>query len=162
MKILKWLNKNFEEVVMVAILVMMTVIMGVQVCARYLFNYSLSWTEELTRYLFVWAGFLSVSYCTVKCISIKIEQLVAKLSPRKKAFVKMINHTFEFIFFGYMIPFAWSYLQTSIASGQTSAAMQMPMYVVQAAPFVCFLIVEFRVGQRWWIEMQRVRGREEA
>lgn len=159
MKVLKWLNKNFEEVVMVAILVLMTVIMGVQVVARYLFNYSLSWTEEITRYLFVWAGFLSVSYCTVKCISIKIEQLVAKLSPRKKALVKVMNHTCEFVFFAYMIPFAWKYLQTSIASGQTSAACEMPMYVVQAAPFVCFLIVIFRVVQRWWIELQRVRGK---
>lgn len=160
MKLLRWLNKNFEEVVMVAILLLMTVIMGVQVCARYLFNYSLSWTEELTRYLFVWAGFLSVSYCTVKCISIKIEQLVAKLSSRKKALVKMINHTFEFVFFAYMIPFAWKYLQTSIESGQKSAACEMPMYLVQAAPFVCFIIVIFRVAQRWWIELQRVRGKE--
>lgn len=161
MRIVKWLNKNFEEVVMVTILILMTVIMGIQVCARYLFNFSLSWTEEVTRYLFVWAGFLSVSYCTVKCISIKIEQLVAKLSPRKKALVKMINHTFEFIFFGYMIPFAWSYLQSCIESGQLSAACEMPMYLVQSAPFICFIIVEIRVAQRWWIELQRVRGREE-
>lgn len=160
MKALKWLNKNFEEVVMISILIFMTVIMGIQICARYLFNYSLSWTEEITRYLFVWAGFLSVSYCTVKCISIKIEQLVAKLSTRKKALVKMNNHTFEFIFFGYMIPFSWKYLQSCIASGQLSAACEMPMYVVQSAPFICFIIVEFRVAQRWWIELQRVRGKE--
>ncbi|NCB92015.1 MAG: TRAP transporter small permease [Clostridia bacterium] len=157
MRIIKWLNKNFEEVVMVGLLLAMTLIMGIQVCARYIFNYSLSWTEEVTRYLFIWSGFLSVSYCTVKCISIKIEQLVGRLSPRKKAFVKVVNHTFEFIFFAYMIPFAWKYLVVSIESGQTSAACEMPMYLVQAAPFVCFALVGFRIAQRWWIELQRCR-----
>ena len=54
MKALKWLNKNFEEFIMVSFLMIMTLIMGIQICARYLFNNSMAWTEEITRYLFVW------------------------------------------------------------------------------------------------------------
>ena len=74
---LKWLDENLEEFLMVALLIAMTVIMGIQVFARYALGASLSWSEELTRYLFIWSGFISVSYCTKKCISIKIEQFVA-------------------------------------------------------------------------------------
>ena len=51
---------------MVLLLGAMTLIMGVQVFSRYVLGASLSWYEELTRYLFVWAGFLSVGYCTKK------------------------------------------------------------------------------------------------
>ena len=65
---LKWLDENLEEFLMVALLIAMTVIMGIQVFARYALGASLSWSEELTRYLFIWSGFISVSYCTKKCI----------------------------------------------------------------------------------------------
>lgn len=104
MAILKWLDDNLEEFLMVIFLALMTLIMGIQICARYVFNYSLSWSEEITRYLFVWAAFISVSYCTRKCISIKIEQVTALMSKRGKALVKLINHTIEIIFFIYLIP----------------------------------------------------------
>ena len=48
---LKWLDENLEEFLMVALLIAMTVIMGIQVFARYALGASLSWSEELTRYL---------------------------------------------------------------------------------------------------------------
>ena len=52
---LKWLDENLEEFLMVALLIAMTVIMGIQVFARYALGASLSWSEELTRYLFIWS-----------------------------------------------------------------------------------------------------------
>lgn len=83
-KVLKWLDENLEEFLMVISLILMTIIMGIQIISRYVLGASLSWTEELTRYLFVWSGFLSVSYCTRKCISIKIEQFVAMFPQEGK------------------------------------------------------------------------------
>ena len=71
-RVWNWLNESLEEFLMAASLILMTVIMGIQVFSRYVLGASLSWSEEVTRYLFVWAGFISVSYCTKKCISIKI------------------------------------------------------------------------------------------
>ena len=43
---LKWLNENLEEFLMVALLIAMTVIMGIQVFARYALGASLSWSEK--------------------------------------------------------------------------------------------------------------------
>lgn len=76
-KTLHWLDENLEEFILVIFLIAMTLIMGIQVLCRYVLGMSLSWSEELTRYLFIWCGFLSVSYCSKKCLSIKIEQFVA-------------------------------------------------------------------------------------
>lgn len=132
--------------------------MGIQVLCRYVLGMSLSWSEELTRYLFIWCGFLSVSYCSKKCLSIKIEQFVAIFPRRGKAIFKVVNHTFELIFFIYMIPFAWSYMMSSVHSGQLSPACGIPMYYIQAAPFVSFILVAFRVLQRWIIEFRVARG----
>ena len=113
-KILHWLDENLEEFILVIFLIAMTLIMGIQIFCRYVLGMSLSWSEELTRYLFIWCGFLSVSYCSKKCLSIKIEQFVAIFPRRGKAIFKVVNHTFELIFFIYMIPFAYSYMMSSV------------------------------------------------
>lgn len=71
-----------------------------------------------------------------------------------------MNHTFELLFFLYMIPFAASYLLSAIKSGQLSPACHLPMYYVQAAPLVSFILVAFRVLQRWIIEFRVARGEQ--
>ena len=146
--------------ILVLLLIAMTFLMGIQVFSRYVLGSSLSWTEEVTRYLFIWCGFLSVSYCSKKCISIKIEQFVAIFPRRGKALFKVVNHTFELIFFIYMIPFAFSYMMSSVYSGQLSPACGIPMYYIQAAPFISFILVAFRVLQRWIIEFRVARGEQ--
>ena len=159
-KVFRWLDDSLEETLMVITLILMTVIMGIQVFSRYALGASLSWSEELTRYLFVWEGFLSVSYCTKKCISIKIEQFVAMFPRRGKAIFKLVYHTFELIFFFYLIPFAVKYLISAVESGQVSPACHIPMYYVQAAPLVSFVLVAIRIMQRWYAELQVVRRKE--
>mgnify|MGYP004463633691 FL=1 len=52
-KALKWLDDNLEEFLLVLLLLGMAVIMGIQVFSRFALKESLSWTEELTRYLFI-------------------------------------------------------------------------------------------------------------
>ena len=160
-KVLSWIDEYLEEVLLAAALAAMAVIMGVQVFCRYVHGASLSWSEELTRYIFIWAGFLSVSYCTKKCISIKIEQFVALFPRRGKAVFKVVNHTFELILFVYLLPFAWKYLMSAVENGQTSPAMGIPMYLVQAAPLVGFALSAIRVLQRWIAEFKAVIGKGE-
>lgn len=158
---INWINENLEEVLMVGILIVMTLIMGIQVFSRYVLGASLSWSEEITRYLFIWEGFISVSYCTKKCISIKIEQFVSMFPKRGRAMFKLINHTFELILFLYLIPFAYHYMMSAVISGQTSPACQLPMYYVQAAPLCSFVLVAIRIVQRWFAELRIVRGKEQ-
>ena len=159
-KIINCIDEYLEEIILVFLLAAMAVIMGIQVFCRYALYMSLTWSEELTRYLFIWAGFLSVSYCTKKCISIKIEQFVALFPKRGKALFKVVNHTIELVLFLYLIPFAWKYFYSAIETGQVSPALGIPMYYVQAAPLAGFILVAIRIIQRWIVEFNTVRGKE--
>ncbi|MBE5036038.1 TRAP transporter small permease [Gallibacter intestinalis] len=159
-KIINCIDEYLEEIILVFLLAAMAVIMGIQVFCRYALSMSLTWSEELTRYLFIWAGFLSVSYCTKKCISIKIEQFVALFPKRGKALFKVVNHTIELVLFLYLIPFAWKYFYSAIETGQVSPALGIPMYYVQAAPLAGFILVAIRIIQRWIVEFNTVRGKE--
>lgn len=137
-KILHWLDENLEEFLLVLFLILMTLIMGVQVLSRYILGASLSWSEELTRYLFVWSGFLSVSYCSKKCLSIKIEQFVAVFPRRGRAIFKVVNHTFELIFFVYMIPFAWSYMMSAVSQRPALTGLPDSDVLCTGRPIVFF------------------------
>lgn len=79
---------------------------------------------------------------------------------RGKALFKLVNHTLELTFFVYLIPFAVRYLQSAISSGQVSPACHIPMYYIQAAPLVSFILVAFRILQRWIAEFKTVRGKD--
>lgn len=76
-----------------------------------------------------------------------------------KAAIKIINHTIEIVFFLYLIPFAYLYLKSAIISGQTSPACGIPMYYIQSAPLVSFILVSIRIIQRWIEEFKVVRER---
>lgn len=158
MKILNWLNKNFEEAILITLLIVMTLVMGGQVCTRYLLNASMSWTEELTRYLFVWSGFLSISFAAEKSIAIRLEQLSEKMSEKAKSILFIIDYMIEFLFFGCLIPEAGRLLAKVYTSGRASTAMGMPMWILQAAPVIGFLLVEFRLIQKIYYECQKLRG----
>ena len=70
-KILHYLDEYLEEFLMVISLIAMTLIMGIQVFSRYILGMSLSWSEEITRYLFIWSAFLSVRLCTENAYLLK-------------------------------------------------------------------------------------------
>lgn len=139
-KFIHVIDESLEEILMVLMLAAMTLIMGCQVFSRYILGVSLSWSEEITRYLFIWSAFLSVSLCTRKCISIKVDQFIKMFPKRGKTIFKITNLTVEFVFFVYLIPFSFLYLKATIESGQVSPACGLPMYYVQSAPFFCFIL----------------------
>ena len=63
---MKKVNEYLEEIILVILLICMTLILGLQIVSRYVFRNSLSWSEELVRYMFVWSTFIGVPYCIKK------------------------------------------------------------------------------------------------
>lgn len=118
MKIIRWLDDNLEEALLIALLVTMTLLMGLQVFSRYILNASLSWSEELTRYLFIWSGFLSISYCIKKWISIKIDQVILMFPKPVYVVAQLVLNVILFALFAFLAWHAVTYLQMSIASAQ--------------------------------------------
>lgn len=156
MKVLKWLDDNFEETILIILLVIMTGLMGIQVVSRYIFNASLSWSEELTRYLFIWSGFISISYCIKKWISIKIDQVILLLPKSIYTYAQLILNVILCMLFLYLSVHALHFLEMSIESGQLSPALGLPMPFVQSAPFAGFVLAAIRSFQQIYLDIRKI------
>nr|WP_276008510.1 TRAP transporter small permease [Aequitasia blattaphilus] len=148
-----------EEGILLVFLILMVVIMGIQVIARYLFSASLSWSEELTRYLFVCSGFLSASYCIKHSLSIKIIQLIELLPEKLMHISKLISYTIQMFFFAYLTPFAVKFVVSAIESGQRTAAIGLPMWIVESSTVLCCILSVIRLLQKWVERVKLMKGR---
>lgn len=99
MKVLKWLDNNLEQAILLMLLCGMTIVMGGQIIARYAFSASLSWSEEITRYMFIISGFISASYCIKNGLSVKIDQLVGMLPGKGVHYMRLVSYLIQLLFF---------------------------------------------------------------
>lgn len=157
-KIVRWLDMNLEEVLLALLLAGIAFVVLFQVVARYVFNSPLGWSDELARYFLIWSTFLSASYCVRHRISIKIDQFQNSLPEAVIPWVKMVRHTIVFAFCIVMIPYAWKYVSQAIFNGSTSPALRMPMYFLQSAPLVGFVLLSIRVAEAWVREFRVSRS----
>ena len=81
MKVLHLIDEYLEEYFLVTTLVVMVVVIFLQVVMRYVFQNSLSWSEELARYLFLWQVWVGASYATKKSRHLRVEILRDALPP---------------------------------------------------------------------------------
>lgn len=131
MKLIRWLDKHFEETLMIILLVIVTVVMIAQVLLRYIFDSPLYWAEEFCRYGLVWSTFVSIGYCIRYQINLHVD-LLDKIMPKilrtvVQYFIKLACLAFYVVvFYG-----AWKYHEQSVSAGQKSAAMQVPIYLLQ-------------------------------
>lgn len=85
-KLIRWLDVNFEAVLMVIFFAMMIMLVTVQVILRFVFKTGFSWGEEVARILFVWMSFSGFGYLTRNSRHVRVGFLVGKIkdSVQKK------------------------------------------------------------------------------
>lgn len=155
MKALKWIDINLEKVIIGVCLTLMILIMGVQVVSRYAFNSSLTWSEELTRYLFVWSGFISLPFTIRSGITLRIDQFYNMLPKGARGVLNIVNHIIMIVFFAFMFYHSTGVVESAIASGQKSPALGLPMYMVQVAATVGFGLAVVRSIQVLLLSMKK-------
>jgi TRAP-type C4-dicarboxylate transport system permease small subunit len=88
---------------MAVLLAAMTLLAGIQIAGRFVFGYSIFWSDELTRFLLVWISFLGMSIGVRRGSHPGIDSLVRALSPRAARTVLAVTLLLCLAFFGIMI-----------------------------------------------------------
>lgn len=144
---MKFLNDRLEESLMVALLAGMVVLIGLQVFMRYVMHASLSWSEELARYLFIWATYIGVSYGVRQRAHIRVTAGISWLGLRARLGVDVLTHLIFAAFAVIVIWQGWIMTAKITRFGQTSSSLGVPMGWVYAAPIVGFALVLLRLTQ---------------
>lgn len=159
-KTLKWLDEYLEITLCVIFMSAMTLVIFAQVIMRYIFSNSLSWSEELARYLFIWLIYLGISYGCKIMKHIKIDAAL-KLFPRKvRSFVMVAG---DIIFLGFAIYIMVTGFQLTMMQIQltkTSPAMRLPLQYVYSAPMLGFALAAFREVQALVYRIQLIKRGE--
>lgn len=157
MAVVRWIDQHLEELILSIFLVLIACVMMLQVFMRYVIGSSLSWAEEVCRYLFVWSSLLSIGYSIRKKTILRVDSLVEVLPLNIKRFLKIGVEFFVLIFFVYLFVNSIPVVKMIKDSGQTSPAMEIPMYLVYFSANVGFFLATVRSIQSI-IEMFRKQG----
>ncbi len=128
----------------VVCIALMLIIVFVQVITRYVFSYTPSFGEELSRYLFVWTVFLSMPLLARTGGHMAIETLTTRLHGKPLKVCRVIADIFTMWFLVIMVYHGCKMVM--LAHHQTSAAMMIPMsYVYCVIPFGCFVMLLYTI-----------------
>lgn len=144
MKIINWLDRHLEEVILIALLAVTSTIVFAQVIMRFVFQNSLTWSEELARYLFILMIYVGVSYGFKKHSHLRVDALDSLFGPRGRLITDILVQVILLVFIVTMTYFGWNIV---IRATRLSAALSMPMKYVYLAPVVGFGLSIIRLTQ---------------
>lgn len=136
---------NFERALLTILMFVMVVLIFMQVFTRYVLSNSFGWTEEASRYLFIWLIFMSIGISFVDKKHISID-LILDLLPIK--FQKVVLQLSYIILMGlsvFLVIQGMDLVNALQEFSQKSSTLQIPMWMVYLALPVGFLFSVVRL-----------------
>ena len=137
--------KKIEMGIGVACLGAMFVVICLNVFMRYVMNAPIFWAEEVSNFLFVWAGFLSCAHVLADDRHIRVTLLVGTLPARARHWLELAMAAILVAMFGSFV----SPSLTALQSLNVTAALQIPEYIPYAilpiAMTLCCVHSVFRI-----------------
>lgn len=138
-KLSDFLNKIVSRL-LVMFFMIMTVILNIQVFARYIMNSSLSWSEESARFLFVWIVAIGASIGVKEKFHVVVSILTDRLPKSVQTAVRFAVSMLMAVI-ACVLLYSGSLLLRSV-SVQVSASLNLPMPVLYACiPISAFLML---------------------
>ena len=155
---LRWLNQNFESIFMVTGLISIILFITWQVIYRYIITQFIDragaavWTEELSRYVFIWISYLAVSVAIRKRSSIRVDMLYDHLPPRWQRISWITVETLFLCLTATIAWFGWGQIERLLTFPQHTTALGMPYlvpYLILPLGFglMCLRLLQSLYGQ---------------
>ena len=102
-----------------------------QVLMRYLFAYPNPWSEEVSRFCFIWMSLLGASLAVAHRSHFRFDQVTGRLPPRAKRAVERFAAAVVLLFALLLIGAGIALMD--LTTGERSAALNLPVALVYAA-----------------------------
>lgn len=130
-----------ENFVMIAAFAVMVVAFFTQVINRNFLGYSMPWLEELAVYSMIYMVLLGTEAGLRDGSQIAVTAVVDQLSGRAKIAMQLVAKLIVVVFSAAMLLASFNIVKQQIGSGQTSAALRVPMWLPYGAFLLAFAII---------------------
>ena len=86
MKVISWLDANFERVCCTVLFAAFSTVMIVNIIMRFVFQNAIPWASDLVLFIFAWFVMFGMSYCVKTRSHISVTVLTDRLSPSGQRF----------------------------------------------------------------------------
>lgn len=125
-----------EEYLLVGSLVFTVCLIFLQVVMRYVFNSSLSWSEELARYIFIWQIWLGASVGIRMKQQIRVELITSRLGVTGKRAMDLLATSILLAFCVFLVVNGTDLTMKIASRHALSSALRIPLFSVYLAlPF---------------------------
>mgnify|MGYP002584845036 FL=1 len=132
---LHWLDQNFESIFMVTGLLSIIFFITWQVIYRYIITKFIDragaavWTEEFSRYIFIWISYLAVSVAIRKRSSIRVDMLYDHLPPRLQQISWIVVESLFLCLTSVIAWYGWGQIERLLEFPQHTTALGIPYLV---------------------------------
>lgn len=147
MSLVRWLDRNVENVIGVFLFILMTIFLTYQVASRYLFNLSLAWTEELSMYCLIWVCYMGASAAVKERKHLRITMAFEACSEKTRKIVDIITNIVSCGFCIFLLIGTSEMLLLILEGNQVSAGSGLPKWVSNLGLPIAFGLMVIRFIQ---------------
>lgn len=136
---------RISDKILAFVLGTIVVVMFFQVLFRYVFNNSITWSEELIRYLFVWITFFGAALCFRDRIHIGIDFFLDLMPTPIRRFVERINLIIMILFTIFLLISGIWWMIVGGKSIGSSIPVPINLALYGALPFSCLWILVYLI-----------------
>jgi C4-dicarboxylate transporter DctQ subunit len=149
LKVLRLLDEKFEETILCISFTVTITLIFAQVIFRYALQSSLSWSEELARYLFVWQVWLGAAWAAKIDKHINITAFKDKFSEKPQVILEVSVMIIWLMFSSFLTYWGSDIVKKIFLMRQKSPALQIPMWIPYLSVPVGNGLMSFRIIQRF-------------
>ena len=165
MNILRWLESNIEKTIVAISTTVLLVSCFLGVVSRYVFNMSLTWTEEASLFSLLWLAYFGSALSVTRRRHLRIELLPMLLfGERGRKIVSMLVNVVFFGFALFILKGSFEMTMLSKNKNQVFSATGLHRGISIAAVPAAFAVIALRVFQdtlRHWREYKAMKKADE-
>ena len=116
---------RWVEYLCAAILGVLVIVVWIGVFGRYVFELPVTWAEELSRYLMIWAALLAVSCGVARRDHVAVTALLHKVPANIQRWANVLFDLLAFVFFAFLCVFGVAMTQDGLTQYATIFGMTM-------------------------------------
>lgn len=122
---------------------MMVVGVIIQVILRSFFDTSITWMEELSRYMFIWSAFIGVAIASRNNLHPKMDLILNKIPVGIRKYYNLLLKILIIIFLCFITYSGFRLVFSPSVLNQESISLRLPMYIMYAVIPISSILMLF-------------------